>query len=192
MFYLKNDSDRIGRHFFEPLFRLKFSYKSQKLTPKSLRIQDPKNSAEDGTLKFSRKGNTPKPTRKMPFLSNFVIKIRNHDKIRNDDVTLWLKLFRDEKEVEHKEEESEDSKIESVEKKEKVIPERSDHNEYVTQLTDKISELEMKEIEQRVLEYVKRKVAGTEAVMAWREINLLQHAQGNNVTGTQKRPKIFI
>ena len=128
----------------------------------------------------------------MPFLSNFVIKIRNHDKIRNDDVTLWLKLFRDEKEVEHKEEESEDSKIESVEKKEKVIPERSDQNEYVTQLTDKISELEMKEIEQRVLEYVKRKVAGTEAVMAWREINLLQHAQGNNVIRTQKRPQIII
>ena len=49
--YLKNDSDRIGRHFFEPLFSLKFSYKRQKLTSKSLRIQDPKNSAEDGTLK---------------------------------------------------------------------------------------------------------------------------------------------
>ena len=68
-----------------------------------------------------------------------------------------------------------------------MIPERSDQNEYVTQLTDKISELEMKEIEQRVLEYVKRKVAGNEAVMAWREINLLQHAQGNNVIRTQKR-----
>ena len=47
---LNNDSDRIGRHFFEPVFSLKFPYKSQKLTPKSLRIQDPKNSAEDGTL----------------------------------------------------------------------------------------------------------------------------------------------
>lgn len=89
---------------------------------------------------------------------------------------------RDDKEVEHKEEESEDSKIESVEKKEKVIPERSDQNEYVTQLSDKISELEMKYIEQRVLEYVKRKVAGTEAVMAWREINLLQHAQAQRLS----------
>ena len=107
-------------------------------------------------------------------------------------MTSFYELFRDEKEVEHKEEEGEDSKIESVEKKEKVIPERSDQNEYVTQLTDKISELEMKEIEQRVLEYVKRKVAGTEAVMAWREINLLQHAQGNNVTCTQKWPKMDI
>ena len=102
------------------------------------------------------------------------------------------KLFSDEKEIEHKEEENEDSKIESVEKKEKVIPERSDQNEYVTQLSDKISELEMKDIEQRVLEYVKRKVAGTEAVMAWREINLLQHAQGNNVICTQIRPKTKI
>ena len=31
---------------------LKFVYKSQKLTSKSLRIQDPKNSTEDGTLNF--------------------------------------------------------------------------------------------------------------------------------------------
>ena len=37
--------------FFERVFGLKLSYKRQKLTSKSLRIQDPKNSAEDGTLK---------------------------------------------------------------------------------------------------------------------------------------------
>ena len=56
--YLYNDSNRIGRHFFEPLFSLKFSYKSQKLTSKSLRIQDPKNSAEDGTLNSYSKRST--------------------------------------------------------------------------------------------------------------------------------------
>ena len=38
--------------FFERVFGLKFSYKRQNLTSKSLRIQDPKNSAEDGTLKI--------------------------------------------------------------------------------------------------------------------------------------------
>ena len=38
--------------FFERVFGLKFSYKRQKLTSKSLRIQDPKISSEDGTLNF--------------------------------------------------------------------------------------------------------------------------------------------
>ena len=44
------DSIATYRRFSESLFSLKFVYKSQKLASKSLRIQDPKNSAEDGTL----------------------------------------------------------------------------------------------------------------------------------------------
>ena len=48
----KYDSITISRRLSESVFSLKFVYKSRKLTSKSLRIQDPKISAEDGTLKI--------------------------------------------------------------------------------------------------------------------------------------------
>ena len=52
MICLKNGPIQICSRFFEPLFRRKISYKCQKLTSKSLRIQEPTNFAEDGTLNF--------------------------------------------------------------------------------------------------------------------------------------------
>ena len=87
--------------------------------------------------------------------------------------------FSDENAVKHAEkEEAEDEEIKAEEKKVKMeIEEKDAENEYVTQTTEKVDLEEKAERDARILDYVARKVAGVEAVMAWREINLSQAAQ---------------
>ena len=82
------------------------------------------------------------------------------------------------------------------------IDEKEAENEYVTQTTEKVDLEEKAERDARILDYVARKVAGVEAVMAWREINLSQAAQvllnrpARNVPSTEHwtifRPVTFL
>ena len=75
-------------------------------------------------------------------------------------------------------EEAEEEEIKAEEKKiKREIDEKEAENEYVTQTTEKVDLEEKAERDARILDYVARKVAGVEAVMAWREINLSQAAQ---------------
>ena len=50
-------------------------------------------------------------------------------------------------------------------------------NEYMTQATEKVEKEDKFERDARILDFVARKVAGQEAIMAWREINLSQAPQ---------------
>ena len=50
-------------------------------------------------------------------------------------------------------------------------------NEYFTQSTAKVERNDQIERDARILDFVARKVAGKEAIMAWREISLSQAAQ---------------
>ena len=56
-----------------------------------------------------------------------------------------------------------------------VRRERSDENEFVTQIEEKLEN--RAEIEEHVLDLVSQKPAGNDAVLTWRQINILQHAQ---------------
>ena len=87
--------------------------------------------------------------------------------------------FSDENAVKHADkEEPEDEEIKAeANKVKREIEEKEAENEYVTQTTEKVDLEEKAERDARILDYVARKVAGVEAVMAWREINLSQAAQ---------------
>ena len=62
----------------------------------------------------------------------------------------------------------------------KVKEEKMDEemeNEYMTQAVEKVEKEDKLERDARILDFVARKVAGQEAIMAWREINLSQAPQ---------------
>ena len=85
-------------------------------------------------------------------------------------------IFRNEKEIEHSEKEEPEEKKLNLKEITLTEVERSDQNEIVTQQAEKVERLHR--AESRVLEILSRKPAAHEAVIAWREINLLQQAQG--------------
>ena len=77
-------------------------------------------------------------------------------------------------------EEDTDATKEEAEDKQKLKEENVEplDNEYATQSTEKVERNdEQIERDARILDFVARKVAGQEAIMAWREISLSQAAQ---------------